>query len=101
LKVLRAMMRQAVAETLAEHARKNAGAQAAAEGQAQGFDLAIGCENGAAIARKTFNPRLGILGGISILGTSGIVEPMSMASWVASIEVYVRVALAGGAPAVA
>jgi cobalt-precorrin-5B (C1)-methyltransferase len=90
--VPRAMMRQAVAELIAEYGNSNA---------AQGFDLAIGCENGAVIARKTFNPRLGIVGGISILGTSGIVEPMSMASWVASIEVYVRVALAGNAPAVA
>jgi cobalt-precorrin-5B (C1)-methyltransferase len=92
--VPRAMMRQAVAELLAEF-----GADAVPP--SQGFDLAIGCENGLAIARKTFNPRLGIVGGISILGTSGIVEPMSMASWVASIEVYVRVALAGEAPAVA
>ncbi|RXZ32455.1 cobalamin biosynthesis protein CbiD [Oxalobacteraceae bacterium CAVE-383] len=89
--VPRAMMRQAAAELLAEFG----------ENADQGFDLAIGCENGEVIARKTFNPRLGIVGGISILGTSGIVEPMSMASWVASIEVYVRVALAGEAPAVA
>ena len=88
--VPRKMMRQAVAEVLAEMPRATAG-----------FDLVIGCENGEAIARKTFNPRLGILGGISILGTSGIVEPMSMASWIASIEVYVRVALGGGAQCVA
>jgi cobalt-precorrin-5B (C1)-methyltransferase len=93
--VPRAMMRQAVAELMAEYGVEYG------DGAALGFDLAIGCENGEAIARKTFNPRLGIVGGISILGTSGIVEPMSMASWVASIEVYVRVALAGDAPAVA
>jgi cobalt-precorrin-5B (C1)-methyltransferase len=83
--VPRQMMRQAVDEM----------------GAAAGFDLTIGCENGEAIARKTFNPRLGIVGGISILGTSGIVEPMSLATWIASVEVYVRVALAEGAPCVA
>ncbi|MFX5464936.1 cobalt-precorrin-5B (C(1))-methyltransferase, partial [Acinetobacter baumannii] len=63
-----------------------------------GFDLTIGCREGLSIAPKTFNPKLGIVGGISILGTSGIVEPMSMASWIASIEVYIRVALAACAP---
>jgi cobalt-precorrin-5B (C1)-methyltransferase len=62
-----------------------------------GFDVEVGCENGDVIAQKTFNPRLGIIGGISILGTTGIVEPKSLASFKASIEVYLRVAL-GNAP---
>ena len=106
--VPRKMMRQAVAEVLAEMPEevleerpKEVGDKSLPPDGATGFDLTIGCENGEAIARKTFNPRLGILGGISILGTSGIVEPMSMASWIASIEVYVRVALGGGAQCVA
>jgi cobalt-precorrin-5B (C1)-methyltransferase len=79
----RRMMARAVQEVLAE-----------ADLTTGGFDLKIGCEKGAEIARRTFNPRLGIEGGISILGTSGIVEPKSLASFKASIEIYIRVALA-------
>jgi cobalt-precorrin-5B (C1)-methyltransferase len=79
----RQMMRWAADEVLAGDANP-------------GFDLEVGCEDGATIARQTFNPRLGILGGISILGTTGVVEPMSMAAYRASIEVYIRVALGGG-----
>lgn len=89
--VPRQMMRSAVAEVLQELGLA----------PDQGFDLAIGCREGRAIAPKTFNPRLGIVGGISILGTSGIVEPMSLSSWIASIEVYIRVALAAGSDSVA
>lgn len=94
--VPRQMMRHAVAELLTE-----AGSRTGSNPDHQGFDLTIGCEQGEKIALKTFNPRLGVVGGISILGTSGIVEPFSLASWIASIEVYVRVALAGQATSVA
>ena len=85
--VPREMMREAVADVM--------------QGAEQGFDLTIGCEGGEIIATKTFNPRLGIVGGISILGTSGIVEPMSLSTWIASVEVYIRVALAGDQQCVA
>ncbi|MBV8046991.1 MAG: cobalamin biosynthesis protein CbiD [Paludibacterium sp.] len=86
--VPRQMMRWAVDEVLAGR-------------HDPGFDLAIGCVDGAKIAKRTFNPMLGIVGGISILGTSGIVEPMSLAAWIASIEVYIRVALGDAPPAIA
>lgn len=65
-----------------------------------GWDVEVGCENGAEIAQRTFNPRLGIEGGISILGTTGIVEPKSLASFKAAIEVYLRVALAENSSAI-
>ncbi len=48
------------------------------------------------LAKKTLNPRLGIVGGISILGTTGIVYPYSTASWRASVEQAIDVAAANG-----
>ncbi len=63
---------------------------------AGGADIVISAPEGAAVAARTFNPMLGIEGGISILGTSGIVEPMSMQALVDTIEVELRQARAQG-----
>lgn len=60
------------------------------------FDVTITVPDGDKIATKTWNPRLGILGGISILGTTGIVVPYSCAAWIHSIHRGVDVARAMG-----
>lgn len=76
--VPRAMITQAVAEAAGE----------------RGIDVVISVPEGERMARKTTNRRLGILGGISILGTTGIVRPFSTASWRASVMQAVQVAAA-------
>ena len=69
----------------------------AESGYAGGLRAVISVPDGAAIATKTFNPMLGIEGGISILGTSGIVEPMSERAIVDTIALEIRQAAANGA----
>ena len=72
-------------------------AQLAAQvGYRGGFAVTIGVANGAALALKTMNPRLGIVGGLSILGTTGIVRPFSCSAYIASIQQAMQVAQATG-----
>lgn len=60
------------------------------------FEVEISVENGEELAQRTLNPRLGILGGISILGTTGIVIPFSCSAWIHSIWRGIDVARAAG-----
>lgn len=74
---------------------------ASAYGYTGGFSVVISVPEGRRIAESTFNPRLGIEGGISILGTSGIVEPMSETAIVRTIETEMDMRAAEGAKVLA
>ncbi|MEN0087661.1 MAG: cobalt-precorrin-5B (C(1))-methyltransferase, partial [Pseudomonadota bacterium] len=62
------------------------------------FVIEISIENGEALALETWNGRLGIIGGLSILGTTGVVQPFSCAAWIHSIHRGVDVARAARLP---
>lgn len=80
--------RQMIRENVEEICRKL--------GYEGGLSVTISIPGGEALAMKTFNPRLGIVGGISVLGTSGIVEPMSEEALIQTIRVDIKMQLAGG-----
>ncbi len=61
-----------------------------------GFRIIISVPHGRELARKTFNPRMGIVGGISIIGTTGIVEPMSSRALVETIRTEANMRKAAG-----
>ncbi|MEU7989956.1 cobalt-precorrin-5B (C(1))-methyltransferase [Streptosporangium canum] len=82
--VPRRMMREHIAEVAARH------------GGTGDVIVEISVEHGEELARKTWNPRLGILGGLSILGTTGVVVPYSCSAWIDSIRRGIDVARAAG-----
>ena len=82
--VPRAMMRQAIEEA------------AALLGVPTDVEIEIAIPGGQELAKRTLNGRLGIVGGLSILGTTGIVVPFSCAAWIATIHRGIDVARAEG-----
>jgi cobalt-precorrin-5B (C1)-methyltransferase len=64
--------------------------------RAPDVEIEVAIPGGEALAQKTWNPRLGIKGGLSILGTTGVVRPFSCAAWIASIHRGIDVARADG-----
>ena len=82
--VPRQMMQQVVSDVAAEFDKPT------------DIEIEVAVESGIELARHTMNGRLGILGGLSILGTTGIVVPYSCAAWIASIHRGIDVARAAG-----
>lgn len=76
--------------------REHAAVVAARYGGGGDVEIEVSIDHGEEIARSTWNPRLGILGGLSVLGTTGIVVPYSCSAWIESIRRGVDVARAAG-----
>jgi cobalt-precorrin-5B (C1)-methyltransferase len=74
---------------------------AAAHGGSGDVVVTVSVDDGAALAEKTWNPRLGIVGGLSILGTTGVVVPYSCAAWIESIHRGIDVSRAAGEAVIA
>ncbi|MGW1895048.1 cobalt-precorrin-5B (C(1))-methyltransferase [Streptomyces sp. NPDC002004] len=82
--VPRQMMREHIARVAERH------------GGSGDVEITVSVDHGEELARSTWNPRLGILGGLSVLGTTGIVVPYSCSAWIDSIRRGVDVARAAG-----
>ena len=65
-------------------------AEAEAAGYDGGFDVMISIEGGEEAAKRTFNPHIGVEGGLSVLGTSGIVEPMSQQAILDTVQLEIH-----------
>jgi len=90
--VPRRMIRDAIAEVAESHNY----IRRLREGWGRDVEVEIGVADGERLAAKTLNARLGIVGGLSILGTTGIVVPYSCAAWIHSIQRAIDVARAAG-----
>lgn len=80
----RRMMQEVISELAAEH------------GATGDVEITVSVVDGERLAQRTMNARIGIKGGLSILGTTGIVTPYSCAAWIASIHQAIDVARAAG-----